>query len=228
MQAMLNPEIVNILVDSRKHGWVLEPDAKHIFKLSGLDVPNYKLAKTIEAAVGFANKCRYPVVAKVVSPEMVHKSDVGGVALGINTDRMLSETFERFSSFKGFQGMLVEETLSGFELSVGAKIDHQFGPVVLLGIGGTGVEIYRDTALRMLPLKPQDVASMVRGLKGHQLLEGYRGAEPVDLRQLTHMLTAFSGLVMQIETYIESIDLNPVICTADRCVVADARMMLTG
>jgi acyl-CoA synthetase (NDP forming) len=228
MPAMLNQEIVNIIVHSRKHGWVLEPDAKHIFKLAGLDVPNYTLAKTLDAAVGFANKCRYPVVAKVVSPEIVHKSDVGGVVLGINTDRMLSETFERFSSFKGFQGMLVEEALSGFELIVGAKIDHQFGPVVLLGIGGTGVEIYRDTALRMLPLKPQDVTSMVKGLKGHQLLEGYRGAEPVDMQQLTHMLMAFSGLVMQIEPYIESIDLNPVICTAERCVVADARMILKG
>ena len=124
--------------------------------------------------------------------------------------------------------MLVEEALNGFELIVGAKIDYQFGPVVLLGIGGTGVEIYRDTALRMLPLRPQDVASMVKGLKGHQLLEGYRGAEPVDMQRLSHMLIAFSGLVMQIEPYIESIDLNPVICTADRCIVADPRMVLTG
>jgi acyl-CoA synthetase (NDP forming) len=225
---MLNQEIVNILVHSSKHGWVLEPDAKHIFKLFGLDVPNYALAKTLEDAIGFAHELRYPVVGKVVSPEVVHKSDVGGVALGIDNDRTLTETFERFSSLSGFHGMLVEESLSGFELIVGAKIDHQFGPVVLLGIGGTGVEIYRDTALRMVPLRPQDVSSMVKGLKGHQLLEGYRGAAPVDLQQLTHMLMAFSELVMQIEPYIESIDLNPVMCTADRCVVADARMMLKG
>jgi hypothetical protein len=78
----------------------------------------------------------------------------------------------------------------------------------------------------MAPVKPQDVASMVNGLKGRQLLEGYRGSEPVDMQQLTRMLTAFSDLVMQIEPYIESIDLNPVMCTSDRCVVADARLML--
>jgi acyl-CoA synthetase (NDP forming) len=226
MPAMLNQEIMSILSRSRKQGWVLEPDAKYIFKLSGLDVPNYTLATTPEDAIGFAHELGYPVVCKVVSPEIVHKSDVGGVALAIDDDRKLCEAFKRFSSLKGFHGMLVEESLSGFELIVGAKIDYQFGPVVLMGIGGTGVEIYRDTALRMAPVKPQDVASMVNGLKGRQLLEGYRGSEPVDMQQLTRMLTAFSDLVMQIEPYIESIDLNPVMCTSDRCVVADARLML--
>jgi acyl-CoA synthetase (NDP forming) len=93
-------------------------------------------------------------------------------------------------------------------------------------MGGTGVEIYRDTTMRMAPLKEKDVESMVRSLKAHQLLEGYRGSEPVNLKELTRMLVAFSDLVMEIEGQIESIDLNPLLCTADRCVVADARIML--
>ena len=86
--------------------------------------------------------------------------------------------------------------------------------------------VYRDTVLRMAPLRPKDAAYMIKGLKAHQLLEGYRGAEPVNVEKLIHLLITFSELVMQIEPYIESIDLNPVMCTADKCVVVDARIIL--
>jgi len=225
---MLNQEIKDILIYSQKHDWVLEPDAKRLLRLAGIKVPKFSRVTTVDDALDFAHKNNYPVVAKVVSSEVVHKSDVGGVTLGITDDGTLTETFERFSAIKGFCGMLVEESLSGFELIVGAKVDYQFGPVVLLGIGGTGVEIYRDTVLRMAPLRPEDAASMIKGLKAHQLLEGYRGAESVNVEQLIHLLITFSELVMQIELYFESIDLNPVMCTAEQCIVADARIMLRG
>ena len=223
---MLSAEIKNILGRSQKHGWVLEPHAKRLLKLAGINVPESSWATRVDDALDFAHQNGYPVVAKVVSPEVIHKSDVGGVALGIIDDASLTDTFERFTTLNGFGGMLVEESLSGFELIVGAKVDYQFGPVVLLGIGGTGVEIYRDTVLRMAPLRPEDTESMLKGLKAHQLLEGYRGAEPISVEQLTRLLITFSDLVMQIEPYMESIDLNPVMCSADRCVVADARIML--
>jgi hypothetical protein len=228
MSTMLSAEIKDILHDAQTHGWVLEPDAKRLLKLAGIEVPQFSWATTVDEALDFAHQNGYPVVAKLVSPEVIHKSDVGGVALGISDDGSLIETFQRFSTIKGFCGILVEEPLAGFELIVGAKIDFQFGPVVLLGIGGTGVEIYRDTVLRMAPLRPEDVASMLKGLKAHQLLEGYRGADPVNVEQLTRMLITFSELVMQIEPYFQSIDLNPVMCSADQCVVADARIMLGG
>lgn len=146
--------------------------------------------------------------------------------IGIDSDDQIKETFHRFSKLEGFVGMLVEQMVSGLELIIGAKVDYQFGPVILLGIGGTGVEIYRDTALRMAPLQERDVESMVRALKAHQLLEGFRGSEPINLQELTRMLMAFSSLVMQLEEMIESIDLNPVLCSPKRCVVADARIML--
>jgi acyl-CoA synthetase (NDP forming) len=120
----------------------------------------------------------------------------------------------------------VEEMVSGTELIVGAKIDYQFGPVILLGIGGTGVEIYQDTTLRMAPLNQQDVDYMINGLKAGQLIKGYRGSEPVNLPALSSLIMTFSALVMEIEKSIESIDLNPVMCNAKRCVVADARIMI--
>ena len=223
---MLKEEIKDILSASQELGWVLEPEAKRLFSLAGLDVPKFMWANEIEEALRFAREIGYPVVAKVVSPRALHKSDVGGVVVNINTDEKLSETFGRFKRLDGFAGMLVEEMLSGVELIVGAKVDYQFGPVILLGMGGTGVEIYRDTTLRMPPLKEKDIDSMLKDLKAHQLLEGYRGSEPVNLAKLKAMVVAFSSLVMEIEGFIESIDLNPVLCSSRRCVVADARIML--
>ena len=141
-------------------------------------------------------------------------------------DEKLQETFRRFSQFDGFAGMLVEEMVSGIELIVGAKVDDQFGPVVLLGIGGTGVEIYKDVTLRMAPLALKDIESMIRCLKAHSLLEGYRGSKPVKVEELYRLLKTFSDFVMDLESLFESIDLNPVICSPTRCVVADARIML--
>ena len=94
----------------------------------------------------------YPVVAKIVSPKILHKSDRNGVVVGIQGEKELTETFERFRQLEGFAGILVEERVVGLELIIGSKTDCQFGPVILLGIGGTGVEIYHDISLRMAPL----------------------------------------------------------------------------
>jgi len=223
---MLMREVRDIISSSKATGWVLEPEAKRLFSFLGLDVPRFVWAKKVGEAIQFAKEIGYPVVGKVVSPKLVHKSDKNGVEIGIDNDEKLKETFRRFSQIDGFAGMLVEEMISGVELIVGAKVDDQFGPVVLLGIGGTGVEIYKDVTLRMAPLAPQDIDSMIRCLKAHSLLEGFRGSKPVNLRELKRLLTTFSDLVMDLESLIESIDLNPVICSPTRCVVADARIML--
>jgi succinyl-CoA synthetase beta subunit len=223
---MLKTEIDGILYSSKDRGWVLEPEAKRLLSLAGLETTKFRWAHQLEEALQSAEEIGYPVVAKVVSPEALHKSDVDGVVVGIADDKMLSNVFERFSAFQGFSGILVEEMVSGTELIVGAKIDYQFGPVILLGIGGTGVEIYQDTTLRMAPLNQQDVDYMINGLKAGQLIKGYRGSEPVNLPALSSLIMTFSALVMEIEKSIESIDLNPVMCNAKRCVVADARIMI--
>jgi hypothetical protein len=167
-----------------------------------------------------------PVVAKVVSPAVVHKSDAGGVTVGIRDGDEMAEVYRRYESMQRFEGVLVEETVSGIELILGAKNDLQFGPVVLFGIGGTGVEIYHDTTLRMAPITKLDATSMIERLKGNQLLKGYRGARPVDTEVLTDMMVRFSELVVALETLFESVDLNPVKCNGDRCLIADARIML--
>jgi succinyl-CoA synthetase beta subunit len=225
---MLSQDVLKILSGSSKAGWVVEPEAKKLLALRGLAVPRFKTAKGEEEAVGCAREIGYPVVVKAVSPEIVHKSEHGAVVVGIQGDDGVRSAFRRLRNLPHFDSVLVEEMVPGVELIVGAKIDYQFGPVVLLGMGGTGVEIYQDATLRMAPLEEKDVASMIKGLKAHVLLEGYRGAEPVNLPDLTRLLLTFSELAVDLQDHVESVDLNPVKCSAEKCIIADARIMLAA
>jgi hypothetical protein len=225
---MLRDNIRETFAEAHKQGWVMEPQAKDLLRLAGMDVPRFLFTNDVAEAIGFADGIGYPVVAKVVSPDIIHKSDSSGVVLGIPDNRRLGEVFTEMGKIKGCQGIIVEESLKGIEMIVGMKMDKQFGPVILLGMGGTAVEIYKDATLRMAPLRMNDAESMMRCLKGRPLLEGYRGSEGVNVDELKKMLMAFSSLVMEFDKEVESIDLNPVICNASRCIVADARIMLAG
>ncbi|MRR17202.1 MAG: acetyl-CoA synthetase [Deltaproteobacteria bacterium] len=224
---MLKKEIKALLEKSRQWGWVLEPDAQKIFSLSGFKTPRCDVAVSNEQAVAIARRIGYPVVAKIVSPAIIHKSDVHGVVVGIKDDETLIQTLERFRKLDGFVGMLIAQTIRGLELIIGAKNDFQFGPMILLGMGGVGVEIYKDVSLRMAPLTAHCADRMINGLAARKLLAGYRGGESVNLNALRKTIVNFSRLAMELEDEIESVDLNPVMCTAKTCTIADARIMLT-
>jgi hypothetical protein len=223
---MLKTQIKTVLDASRKRGWVSEPDAKSLLAAAGLSVPRFTLVTDPVRIPSAAQSLDFPLAAKVVSSRILHKSDYGGVKTGITTIEELIAVFERLCRLDGFEAMLVEEMVAGLEMIIGAKIDDQFGPMVMLGMGGTGVEIYQDISLRMAPVSPEDVASMIKCLKGGRLLSGYRGGVKVNRDQLTRTLICFSEFVMAAAEMIESIDLNPVMCSTERCVVADARIML--
>ena len=223
---MLTQDMTRIIDGARETGWVLEPDAKRLLTTGGLTVTRHSVVDRLESLQPQAEAVGYPIVAKVVSPRIVHKSDCGGVVVGIETPAELAAVFQRFQGLDGFQSMLIEEQVAGVEVIIGAKNDFQFGPVVMLGIGGTGVELYGDTVLRMAPLTEHDVASMMACLKAGKLLQGFRGSQPVDRQALAETLVRFSQLAMSLGDRFESIDLNPVMCSAERCVVADARIML--
>jgi len=223
---MLKTAISETLNSATESGWVLEPDAKHLLRTAGLKVPAFKVCPEVSEAVAWAGKIGYPVAAKVVSPKAMHKSELKGVVVGIGDDDALREAYKRFRRIDGFCGILVESIAAGVEVIVGAKIDYQFGPVILLGMGGTAVEIYQDTAIRMAPLIERDVWSMVGSLKARRLLEGYRGSEAVSMEALVETMLTFSDLVLTLGERFESIDLNPVMCSAEDCIVADARIVL--
>jgi succinyl-CoA synthetase beta subunit len=219
-------EILTLVREAAPDGWVLEPAAKKIFARAGLSVPRGGLAENFPEALVLAQDIGYPLVAKVVSPEVIHKADVGGVVLGITDEAKLEEVFHRLRQAPGSRGVLVEETVRGLELILGAKMDYHFGPIILLGLGGTGVEVYRDVTIKMAPLDEEAAADMYRRLKGHDFLLGFRGQKPVALKRLTETIMIFSRLVMALAGRFSSIDLNPLICTDRDCFVADARIIL--
>ena len=165
-------------------------------------------------------------MAKIVSPAVIHKSDVKGVVVGIKDDQTLVQTLTRLSKIDGFVGMLIAEMVKGLELIIGAKNDFQFGPMVLLGMGGVGVEIYKDVSLRMAPLNARDADHMIQELTARKLLFGYRGSDPINLEALKKTLISFSKLMLDLKDVVESVDLNPVMCTAKVCTVVDSRIML--
>ena len=225
---MLDKNSKEIIAKSKPLGWVLEPDAKAIMKLQGLDIPDFILTNSFEKADLFLKKSDCQVVAKAVSKKILHKTEHQAVVAGISSSNHLESEMTRLQKLDGCEIILVEQMLEGIEIIVGAKIDFQFGPVVVFGIGGTSVEIYNDTAIRMAPLKPSDVSSMVESLKAKDLILGYRGRAGVNMETLTHLIVNFSYLIMELENDIDSVDLNPVICTQDQCVIVDARIMLKG
>ncbi|WP_457551538.1 acetate--CoA ligase family protein [Desulfobacula sp.] len=223
---MLEKNYRKILEKSQVSGRVLEPDAKALMKLQGFDIPEFILTQSFEAADQFLKECDGPVVVKAVSKKILHKTEHNAVVTGILSSDHLKKEMARLQKLDGCENILVEQMVQGLEIIIGAKNDFQFGPVIVFGIGGTSVEIYNDTAIRMVPIKPDDVLSMVESLKAKEMIKGFRGKPGVNIKILMNLMVNFSSFVMELENDMESVDLNPVICTAKRCVIADARIML--
>ncbi|MCG8637970.1 MAG: acetate--CoA ligase family protein [Desulfobacterales bacterium] len=214
------------ILASKERGWILEPDAKAMLERHGFDLPGRLVTDSLSDASAFLSELSAPVVVKAVSPRILHKTEYNAVAVGVKTDKELEREMTRLLALEGCQSVLVEEMVRGVEIFAGAKNDDQFGPVVILGIGGTAVEVYNDTAIRMAPVTPDDVESMVNSLKASTLFTGFRGGNGVNMVALTEMVVRFSHLSMALEQDFQSVDLNPVICDPEKCMVADARIML--
>jgi acetate---CoA ligase (ADP-forming) subunit beta len=223
---MIKKTVKEMIEQSKSSGWLLEPDAKALLKSKNLDIPDCILTNSFEKAENFLKKSKRPVVAKAVSKSILHKTEYNAVVTNISSSKLLKTEMTRLDKLEGCESILIEEMVQGIEIIVGAKNDLAFGPVIVFGIGGTSVEIYNDTAIRLAPLKPSDIPSMVESLKAKKIIYGYRGRPGVNIKVLTDMLINFSNFVMEIENAFQSIDLNPVICTKDRCIIADARIIL--
>lgn len=166
-------------------------------------------------------------VLKLVS-SVSHKTDFGGVRLGVESvseaKSFFKEMKEKCLSRKAlFKGMLVQEELEGIEIIVGSKLDAQFGPVLLFGLGGTMVEIMKDVSLRLIPVSRKDAKEMIREIKGFPVLEGFRGKPGVDLRALEDVLLKVSGMVER--EGLKELDLNPLFGCKEKVVGADARVV---
>jgi succinyl-CoA synthetase beta subunit len=176
--------------------------------------------------LAFAKKTGYPLVLKVLSPSAVHKTDLGLVKTGISGKEELAGAWAELAAKKiKKEGILVQKQLSGVEMVIGMKRDSQFGPVLMFGLGGIFVELLEDVSFRIAPLKKKDAREMVKEIKGHKALLGFRSQKPVDLEKLTGILLSLSKLSLR-EKYIKEVDLNPVIVNEKGAWVADPRFLI--
>ena len=215
------------------HKVITEEEAKSILKKYRISVPGYSLATSSAQAVRDAKRLGFPLVMKVVSPQILHKTDVGGVKVGVDNTADVKKTFNdmygRLSKKKGVNVnvFLVEKMVpKGVELIVGIQNDPQFGPVIMVGLGGVLTEIFKDVAFRMLPITTSDAKSMLNELKGSKILKGFRGSKPIDLNMIAKALVQIGKMGVDNADYINSVDFNPIVVYPKSYNVVDAKIIL--
>ncbi|RMF94918.1 MAG: acetyl-CoA synthetase [Candidatus Schekmanbacteria bacterium] len=212
--------------------YVLEYEVKEILKGYEIDVTKEVICKTTDEALQAASSIGYPLVLKIVSTEVVHKSDSGGVKVGIKNENELKDEFnkmlnrynEKYSS-KGLKGISVQEMVSGEEVIIGVLNDKQFGHMMMVGMGGIFVEIFKDVAYRLAPIEEDEAMEMLKELKAYKLLTGYRGRKPANVEALCKTISKISKALDEIPE-VKEMDLNPVFVNDQRAVVADGRIFI--
>lgn len=210
-----------------------ELESKALLRRSGIPVVDAKLAKTATEAVAVSKETGLPVVLKIISSDVVHKSDAGGVKLGLQNPTQVRKAYSAIMSsvrrsYPGarIDGVSVQGMASaGVEVIVGVSRDPQFGPVIMFGLGGVLVEVLKDVSFRVVPVSKSDASEMIREIKGYPLLTGYRGTPPVSTGALEDLIVNVSQLV-ESQPDIRELDLNPVFAYSDRAVAVDARIVM--
>jgi len=231
-------EAERLIREARAAGRTLltEYESKRLLEAYGIPTVETRLATTVDEAVREAESLGYPVVLKLHSHRITHKSDVGGVKLHLGTAEAVREAYaairgklEALGQADGFDGVTVQPMvkLEGYELIMGSSLDAQFGPVLLFGAGGTLVEVFKDRALGLPPLNTTLAGRLMEQTRIHEALKGVRGREPVDLGALRKLLVRFSHLVVE-QRFIREVDINPLLASAERLVALDARVVLHG
>jgi hypothetical protein len=226
-------EIADILSTARKEGRALlsYEEGKRVLEMEGVPVSPWRAAADRAGAGEAARIVGSPVVMKILSPDIVHKSDAGGVATDLRTREEVEQAFDgmmakvkKMDPAPRIEGVVIEKMAEGIEVIVGATRDPQFGPVLMFGMGGILVELLRDTSFRLIPIEPSDAEDMIKELRGHALLQGFR--EPGgDIASLQELLMKISGLMSRFPE-IKGIDLNPVMTSPAGSVATDVRIMI--
>jgi acyl-CoA synthetase (NDP forming) len=221
------------IMEKRFPLWIDE--AQRICTLHRIPTPKYEVTTSVDEAVKKAGQIGYPVVLKVISPQIIHKSEFGAVIVNIADEKDLRIEYEKLiAEVHGRQpsasitGVLIEQMMPpSTEVIVGAIRDNQFGPAVMFGMGGIFAEMYDDVKFRVAPIDKTDALNMVRGLRGSRILEGSRGHPPLDTDSLVNVLMRVSELMME-HSAIEELDLNPVIAYSRGSCAVDSRIIITG
>jgi acyl-CoA synthetase (NDP forming) len=225
------------IANARSEGrsYLTEIESKEILDSLGIDTARAVLATSKKEAQAVSKKLGYPAVLKIVSPDIVHKSDVGGVKLNLESASAVAKAYsEIMASVKKNEpkarvdGVAVQKMAEpGVEVIVGMSTDSTFGPVIMFGLGGVMVEVMKDVSFRIVPLLRRDAREMVREIKGYQLLNGYRGSDPVDKKRLEDIILKVSNFVNK-HPEVKEMDLNPIYAYKDGAIAVDARIILNS
>lgn len=221
----------HVLSEDRKN--LLEPEAYEVLSSYDIPISPFKVVNSLEEAESAANSIGFPIVLKIVSPEIIHKSDVGGVKININDDEQLKENYT--SLLSGVKekapgarivGVLVEKMApKSVEVVVGMLRDPTFGPTVMFGLGGVLIEIMKDVIFRITPVSKDEAFDMIKKVKGYPLISGFRGSKSLDANAIADLICNVSRISLE-NPSIDQIDLNPVIVYEKGLVVVDARIIL--
>lgn len=230
---MLDKQKIQSIVESSKGNpkVITEESSKEILGEYGIKVPKYALVTSSDEAVQKSKEIGFPLVAKIVSPDILHKTDVGGVKVGLSSEAEVKEAFDdMFNRLKekfDVKGVLLEKMVpKGVELIVGLQNDFQFGPSIMVGLGGIYTELFKDVSFRVLPVTKNEAVKMLESLRGKDILKGFRGSKPIDLDMLSEAIVNIGNLGVDMAGKYESIDFNPVVVYPDSYYVVDAKIIL--
>lgn len=212
---------------------LLETEAKKLLRECKIPVPDFKLIKSEDEIAGLAKEINFPIVMKIVSPDIIHKTDAGGVKLNIKNEtearlayREIISQAKKYNKETKISGAIVYTMVpQGTEIVIGMMKDPHFGPVIMFGLGGIFVEVLKDISFRILPIEERDTREMITEIKGYEILKGIRGEPPRDIQAIEEVLMKVSKLTME-NPEINEIDLNPIFVFEKGLQVIDARMIL--
>jgi acetate---CoA ligase (ADP-forming) subunit beta len=218
---------------AEKKTLLTEVEAKDLLRKAGIPIIETRLAKTKKEAVSISQELGFPVAMKIVSLDIVHKSDVGGVKLNLVNPTQVGKAYqEMMAAIRSkmptakIDGVSIQKMARpGVELIIGMNKDSQFGPVIMFGLGGIFVEVLKDVSFRIIPLEKRDAAEMINEIKGKALLYGFRGQEPVNIQAIEDTILKVSEFIDK-NPQVKELDLNPLIGYKDGIVAVDARIVL--
>ena len=225
-------KIQNIVESSKGNPKVItEESSKEILSEYGIKVPHYALVTNTDDAARKSKEIGFPLVAKIVSADILHKTEVGGVKVGLNSEDEVKKAFDdmfyRLKEKFDVKGVLLEKMVpNGVELIIGLQNDSQFGPSIMVGLGGIYTELFKDVSFRVLPITKNDALKMLESLRGKEILRGFRGSKPINMDMLSEAIVNIGTLGVDMAGKYESIDFNPVVLYPDGYFVVDAKIIL--
>ena len=212
---------------------LLETEAKELLRKYGIPVPDFKLIKNEEKISGLAKEINFPITMKIVSPDIIHKTDAGGVKVNIKDEKEAKLAYQEIiSKAKKYNkeaqifGVITYSMIpKATEIIIGMMKDPHFGPVIMFGLGGIFVEVLKDISFRILPIEERDAREMIAEIEGYEILKGVRGEGPKDIKAIKNLILKISQLALE-NPEISEIDLNPVFVFEKGLQIIDARMIL--